>query len=164
MARATGVEPTARKAAYHQIPRAYRRHGGVPAVARPAKVRMAPNVAMGPSARFRPCQALLALTGVWVEGCSAGIVLPQRQLGVEEGQNGRREDVLEDRDTHEAPDDGRVPRLGHAFGAALGRDSLEDADGGHDGAEQDALHLSAHHVHDGALTPEAGPVPAGLDP
>src|SRR5258708_19096489 len=149
MIRATGVEPMARKAAYHQISRTYRNERGIPAIPLPAKARMAPKESTGPSPRLTPRQVLVSVARVWPEDVCDAIVSPQRQLGVEEGQYGRREDVLEDGDAHEAPDHGRVHRLGHAFGAATCRDALEDADGRHDGTEQDALHLPAHHVHDG---------------
>src|SRR6266566_5814894 len=133
MTRATGVEPMARKAAYHQISRTYLNERGIPAMARPAKVRISPKASTGPSTRLRPRHAF-SVAGASVERFSVAIVSPQRQLGVEEGQHGRREDVLEDRDAHEAPHDGRVHRLCHPFGAAAGGDSLEDAYGGHDGA------------------------------
>src|SRR5579875_1156080 len=143
MTRATGAELRARKGAYHQISRTYLKERGMPAIARPAKAMMAPTVSKGTSTRLKSCPLGRRGGG---EDVLVVIALPQRQLGVEEGEHGRREDVLEDRDGHEAPDHGRVHGLGHALGAAVGRDSLVDADGGDDGTEQDALHLAAHDV------------------
>src|SRR5689334_16930068 len=54
--------------------------------------------------------------------------LPQRQLVVEQGQHGRREQVLERLDAQERPDDGGVDRLGHPLGSAPGSDAAGDAD------------------------------------
>src|SRR5579875_845380 len=123
MRRVTGVEPMARKAAYHQISRTYLKERGMPASTRPAKAMMAPMVSKGTSARLRSCPFPLRERAGAEEGVLVAIAaLPQRELGVEEGEHGRREDVLEDRDNREAPDHGRVHGLGHALGAAVGRD------------------------------------------
>src|SRR5215469_16798854 len=125
MISATGVVPRTRKAAYHQISPTYCSARGIPAKARIPKATIAPKVSKG--CRTRLGVRLARTSG---EGVFVAIVSPQSELCVEQRQDGRSEEILEYRDAHEAPDDGRVHSLGHPFGAAACRHALVDADGG----------------------------------
>src|SRR5258706_13038891 len=105
MTRATGVEPIARKLAYHQTSPLWRSARGMPASPRTAKAMTSPSTSNGwsPGAQNGPRAA--------IGGDAKLLSLPHRQPVVGQGQHRRREQVLESQDADERPDDPRGQRL-----------------------------------------------------
>src|SRR6202035_3001145 len=101
---ATGVEPTARKAAYHQISRMYRVDCGIRTRAPPEKVTILPSVSI---CERNPRDAREGSRGRGGAGVgrvgvrTAMLASPQDVVGVEQGEHRGRVQVLEDLDAHE---------------------------------------------------------------
>src|SRR2546421_1548908 len=104
---------------------------------------------------------------VWTRRLAALATLmpssPQHVVGVEEGEDGRCVEVLEDLDADERGDHRLVHCAGYALGASTGGDALVAGDGRDDHPEDDAFDLAPVQVLQGSLGVEGADERATVD-